>query len=140
MKNLNQNVLIVAVILVCVWVVMKFMQGRKLRENYEMSKVDLLAYVEDEKLVPLEVMTRTQNLTDNEDFIQDAYTLAAAGKRAELLFTTNESTTCSGSRPEGKSHLIVVLAILVILVGMKRVEGMKEEEKKKKIVSLKKFL
>ena len=64
MKNLNQNVLIVAVILVCVWVVMKFMQGRKLRENYEMSKVDLLAYVEDEKLVPLEVMTRTQNLTD----------------------------------------------------------------------------
>jgi|TARA_R110000823_G_scaffold251858_1_gene374626 hypothetical protein len=85
MKNLNQNVLIVAVILVCVWVVMKFMQGRKLRENYEMSKVDLLAYVEDEKLVPLEVMTRTQNLTDNEDFIQDAYTLAAAGKRAELV-------------------------------------------------------
>ena len=84
MKNLNQNVLIVAVILVCVWVVMKFMQGRKLRENYEMSKVDLLAYVEDEKLVPLEVMTRTQNLTDNEDFIQDAYTLAAAGKRPEL--------------------------------------------------------
>jgi hypothetical protein len=50
-----------------------------------MSKVDLLAYVEDEKLVPLEVMTRTQNLTDNEDFIQDAYTLAAAGKRAELV-------------------------------------------------------
>jgi hypothetical protein len=36
--------------------------------------------------------------------------------------------------------MIVVLAILVILVGMKRVEGMKEEEKKKKIVSLKKFL
>lgn len=38
------------------------------------------------------------------------------------------------------NYMIVVLAILVILVGMKRVEGMKEEEKKKKIVSLKKFL
>ncbi len=38
------------------------------------------------------------------------------------------------------NYLIVVLAILVILVGMKRVEGMKEEGKKKKIVSLKKFL
>ncbi len=40
--NLNRNILIIAVILVCVWMVMKYMQGRKLRENYEISKVDLL--------------------------------------------------------------------------------------------------
>ena len=85
MKNLNQNVLIVAVILVCVWVVMKFMQGRKLRENYEMGKEDLLAYVEKEKLVPLEVMMRAQQLTDDEDFIQSAYSLAKSGKRTELV-------------------------------------------------------
>ena len=38
------------------------------------------------------------------------------------------------------NYLIVVLAILVILVGTKRVEGMKEEDKKKKIKSLKKFI
>ena len=83
--NLNRNILIIAVILVCVWMVMKYMQGRKLRENYEMSKGDLLAYVEKEKLVPLEVMSRAEQLTDDVDFIQDAYTLAKTGKRAELV-------------------------------------------------------
>jgi hypothetical protein len=83
--NLNQNILIVAVILVCVWMVMKYMQGRKLRENYEMSKGDLLAYVEKEKLVPLEVMSRAEQLTDDVDFIQSAYSLAKSGKRTELV-------------------------------------------------------
>jgi ABC-type Co2+ transport system permease subunit len=38
------------------------------------------------------------------------------------------------------NYLIIVLAILIVLVGMKRVEGMKEQEKKKKVESLKKFL
>jgi len=33
-----------------------------------------------------------------------------------------------------------VLAILVVLVGLRRVEGMKEQEKKKRVESLKKFL
>jgi hypothetical protein len=83
--NLNRNILLVAVILVCVWMVMKYMQGRKLRENYEMSKDDLLAYVEKEKLVPIEVMSRAEQLTDDEDFIQSAYSLAKTGKRAELV-------------------------------------------------------
>lgn len=83
--NLNRNILIIAVILVCVWMVMKYMQGRKLRENYEISKEDLLAYVEKEKLVPLEVMTRAEQLTDDEDFIRAAYSLAKTGKRAELV-------------------------------------------------------
>ena len=83
--NLNQIILIIAVILVCVWMVMKYMQGRKLRENYKMSKDDLLDYVEKEKLVPLEVMSRAEQLTDDVDFIQDAYTLAKTGKRAELV-------------------------------------------------------
>ena len=83
--NLNQIILIIAVIIVCVWMVMKYMQGRKLRENYKMSKDDLLDYVEKEKLVPLEVMSRAEQLTDDVDFIQDAYTLAKTGKRAELV-------------------------------------------------------
>ena len=83
--NLNRNILIIAVILVCVWMVMKYMQGRKLRENYEMSKEDLLAYTEKEKLVPLEVMTRVQQLTDDEDFVRGAYILAKTGKRTELV-------------------------------------------------------
>ena len=68
--NLNRNILIIAVILVCVWMVMKYMQGRKLRENYEISKVDLLAYVEKEKLDPIEVMSRARDLTDDEDFVR----------------------------------------------------------------------
>ena len=83
--NLNRNILIIAVILVCVWMVMKYMQGRKLRENYEISKVDLLAYVEKEKLDPIEVMSRARDLTDDEDFVRGAYTLAKTGKRAELV-------------------------------------------------------
>ena len=83
--NLNRNILIIAVILVCVWMVMKYIQGRKLRENYEMGKEDLLAYVEKEKLVPLEVMMRAQQLTDDEDFIQSVYSLAKSGKRTELV-------------------------------------------------------
>lgn len=37
------------------------------------------------------------------------------------------------------NYLLIVLAILVIIVGMKRVEGMKIEEKKKKLKSIKKF-
>lgn len=38
------------------------------------------------------------------------------------------------------NYLIIVLAILFVLLGMRRVEGMKEQEKKKKVESLKKFL
>ena len=38
------------------------------------------------------------------------------------------------------NYLLIVLVILVILVAMKRVEGMKVEDKKKKIAALKKFM
>jgi len=38
------------------------------------------------------------------------------------------------------NYLLIVLAILVVLVGMRRVEGMKVEERKKKITALKKFM
>lgn len=38
------------------------------------------------------------------------------------------------------NYLLIVLGFLIILVGLKRVEGMKMEEKKKKITALKKFM
>lgn len=38
------------------------------------------------------------------------------------------------------NYLLIVLAILVVLAGMRRVEGMKIEEKKKKLTALKKFM
>lgn len=38
------------------------------------------------------------------------------------------------------NYLLIVLGFLIILVGLKRVEGMKMEEKKKKIAALKKFM
>jgi hypothetical protein len=38
------------------------------------------------------------------------------------------------------NYLLTVLVILVVLIGMRRVEGMKVEEKKKKITALKKFM
>lgn len=38
------------------------------------------------------------------------------------------------------NYLLIVLGFLIILVGLKRVEGMKMEEKKKRITALKKFM
>jgi hypothetical protein len=38
------------------------------------------------------------------------------------------------------NYLLIVLVILVVLVGMRRIEGMKMEEKKKKVTALKKFM
>jgi hypothetical protein len=38
------------------------------------------------------------------------------------------------------NYLLTVLVILVVLIGMRRVEGMKVEERKKKITALKKFM
>jgi len=83
--NLNRNILIIAGILICVWMVMKYIQGRKLRENYETSKESLLAYVEKEKLIPFEVMSRAEKLTDDVEFIEYAYSLAKEGERSDLV-------------------------------------------------------
>ena len=38
------------------------------------------------------------------------------------------------------NYIIIVIAILIVLVGIRRVEGMKMEDKKKKINALKKFM
>jgi hypothetical protein len=38
------------------------------------------------------------------------------------------------------NYLLIVLVILVVLMGMRRIEGMKMEEKKKKVTALKKFM
>lgn len=84
-NNLNRTILLAAVIIVCVWMVMKFMEGRKLREDYEMSKTDLLAYVKNEKLNHIEVMNRIGHLTKDEDLPRDAYYLAKNDDRDSLV-------------------------------------------------------
>lgn len=84
-NNLNRGILLVAVIAVIVWMVMKFMEGRRLREKYEMSKEDLIKYVKEEELNPIEVMSRFMELSDDEDFAQNAYDLAKTGAREELI-------------------------------------------------------
>jgi len=38
-NNVNRVVLILAIIVVAVWMIRKYMQGRELRENYEMNKL-----------------------------------------------------------------------------------------------------
>tara|TARA_R110002073_G_scaffold319344_2_gene493926 strand:- start:595 stop:813 length:219 start_codon:yes stop_codon:yes gene_type:complete len=65
--------------------VMKFMEDRKLRENYKMSKTDLLAYVKNEKLNQIEVMNRIGDLTKDEDLPRDAYYLAKNDDRSGLV-------------------------------------------------------
>lgn len=84
-NNLNRGILLVAVVAVVAWMIMKFMEGRRLREKYEMSKEDLIKYVKEEELNPIEVMSRFMELSDDEDFTQKAYDLAKAGAREELV-------------------------------------------------------
>jgi hypothetical protein len=83
-NNLNRGILLVAIVAVVAWMIMKFMEGRKLRERYEISKEDLIKYVEEEELNPIEVMSRFMELSDDEDFTQRVYDLAKAGDRDRL--------------------------------------------------------
>lgn len=83
-NNLNRGILLVAIVAVVAWMIMKFMEGRKLRERYEISKEDLIKYVEEEELNPIEVMSRFMELSDDEDFTQKVYDLAKAGDRDRL--------------------------------------------------------
>lgn len=83
-NNLNRGILLAAIIAVVIWMIKKYMEGRKFRENYESTKEGLIAYVQQEQLNPIEVMTRINKLTDDEDFVQDAYDLAKTGNREKL--------------------------------------------------------
>jgi hypothetical protein len=85
MKNLNKGILLVAIVVVAIWMVMKYMQGRKLRENYEMNKDGLLDYIENsDQLNATYVMTNVAKLTKDDDFIMKAYDWANADDRKNL--------------------------------------------------------
>ena len=85
MKNLNKGILLVAIVVVAIWMVMKYMEGRKLRENYEMNKGGLLDYIEDsDQLNATYVMTNVAKLTKDDDFIMKAYDWANADDRKNL--------------------------------------------------------
>lgn len=86
MKNLNKGILLVAIVVVAIWMVMKYMEGRKLRENYEMNKDGLLDYIENsDQLNATYVMTNVAKLTKDDDFIMKAYDLAQADDRDNLF-------------------------------------------------------
>lgn len=85
MKNLNKGILLVAIIVVAIWMVMKYMEGRKLRENYEMNKDGLLDYIDNsDQLNATYVMTNVAKLTKDDDFIMKAYDLANVDDRENL--------------------------------------------------------
>jgi len=84
-NNLNRVVLILAIIVVAGWMIRKYMQGRELRETYEMNKGGLTEYIGDkEELEPTYVMASVAKLTKDEDIIMRAYELANADARDEL--------------------------------------------------------
>jgi hypothetical protein len=84
-NNLNKGVLFVAVVAVAIWMVMKYMEGRKSRENYEMNKDGLLDYIENsDQLNATYVMTNVAKLTKDDDFIMSAYDLANVDDRKNL--------------------------------------------------------
>lgn len=85
MKNLNKGILLVAIVVVAIWMVMKYMEGRKLRENYEMNKEGLLDYIENsDQLNATYVMTNVAKLTKDDDFIMKAYDWAKVDDRENL--------------------------------------------------------
>ena len=85
MKNLNKGILLVAIVVVAIWMVMKYMEGRKLRENYEMNKDGLLDYIEkSDQLNATYVMTNVTKLTKDDDFIMKAYDWAKVDDRNNL--------------------------------------------------------
>ena len=84
-NNVNRVVLILAIIVVAVWMIRKYMQGRELRENYEMNKDGLMKYIGDkEALDPTYVMASVAKLTKDEDIIMRGYELASADDRDSL--------------------------------------------------------
>lgn len=85
MKNLNKGILLVAIVVVAIWMVMKYMEGRKLRENYEMNKEGLLDYIENsDQLNATYIMTNVAKLTKDDDFIMKAYDWAKVDDRENL--------------------------------------------------------
>jgi hypothetical protein len=85
MKNLNKGILLVAIVVVAIWIVMKYMEGRKLREYYEMNKDGLLDYIENsDQLNATYVMTNVAKLTKDDDFIMKAYDWAKVDDRDNL--------------------------------------------------------
>lgn len=85
MKNLNKGILLIAIVVVAIWMVMKYMEGRKLRENYEMNKEGLLEYIENsDQLNATYIMTNVAKLTKDDDFIMKAYDWAKVDDRENL--------------------------------------------------------
>lgn len=85
--NKNKYLMITAIVIITIWMVMKYMEGRKFRENYEMNKDGLLEYIENDKINPIDLMNRVMKLTDDEEIVKKMYELAKAGDIDNLTKT-----------------------------------------------------
>lgn len=86
MKNqFNRGILLVALVIVVAWMTMKFMEGRRFSEKYEITKDDIIRYVKKEAIDPVELMSRVSQVTDDEEIIEGVYMVAEKGIRDDIL-------------------------------------------------------
>lgn len=86
MKNrVNQVILVLAIIVIVAWNYMRY-KNNKLVEKYEMDKSQIMSHIQNEnKIDSILVMTSAAKLTSDDAKIQNAYDLAEAGNREELI-------------------------------------------------------
>lgn len=88
--NKNKYLMFTAIVIIVIWMIVKYIEGRKLRENYEMNKDGLLEYIEnEEKLDSVYIMTNVAKLTKDDDTITKSYDLAEADDRDNLVKIVN---------------------------------------------------
>jgi hypothetical protein len=86
MKNqFNRGILLVALVIVVAWMTMKFMEGRRFSEKYEITKDDIIKYVKEEAIDPVELMSRVSQVTDDEEIVEGVYMVAEEGTRDDIL-------------------------------------------------------
>ena len=86
MKNsVNQVILVIAIIVIVAWNYMRYKNNKRV-EKYEMDKSQIMSHIKNEdKIDSILVMTSAAKLTSDDAKIQNAYELAEAGKRKELI-------------------------------------------------------
>lgn len=84
-NRVNQAILVFAIIVILAWNYMRY-KNNKLVEKYEMDKSQIMSHIQNEnKIDSILVMTSAAKLTSDDAKIQNAYDLAEAGNREELV-------------------------------------------------------
>ena len=83
--RVNKVILVLAIIAIIAWNYMRY-KNNKVVEKYEMDKSQIMSHIKNENNIDsILVMTSAAKLTSDDAKIQNAYELAEAGKREELM-------------------------------------------------------